>query len=317
MVDLNELAMFHQVVRTGSFAEAARRLGMPANSLSRRIQRLEAGLNVRLLQRTTRKLTLTDAGQELFERSAGPLDEALQATLRLLERSDGPSGVVRIAATADVFEFVPMTWISEFLSEQPRVRLDFVLSDELSDLTADGIDLAFRGGALKDSAFVARKLADSSLVLAAGPAYLAARGEPRQVQDLADHDCITSGRRGRTLWRIEGDRGEEVVEVRGRFGANTAQSQVRAARAGLGICFVPAVLAAAGFEDGSLLPVLPGRHQTAAGLYAVYPSRKHISRAAAAFLDMALKRYAEVVGRQAGGPQGPAGGLDSPRPRRD
>lgn len=292
MVDLNELALFHQVVRAGSFAEAARRAGIPANTLSRKIVQLENQLDVRLLQRTTRKLTLTDAGRSLFERSAQPIDEALQATRQLLEASQMPSGNVRIAVTADFFAFFRMDWIAEFLATHPKVRLDFVLSDELTDLVAEGIDIAFRGGAQKDSTFVARRLGRTDLILAASPSYLAAMGAPATFQDLAHHPCITTGRPGRTVWQATGPDGPEAVEVRGQFGANTTGSQVRAAQAGLGICFVPMTQVAASLAEGSLVAVLPQYRQETAGFFVVYPNRRHVPSAVSAFLDMAFAKAA-------------------------
>lgn len=294
MIDLNELAVFHQVVRAGSFAEAARRLGMPANTLSRKIVQLEAGLEVRLLQRTTRKLTLTDAGRSLFEASAQPIDEALQATRQLLEAGQTPSGGVRIAVTADFFEFFQMAWIADFLAVYPKVRLDFVLSDELTDLIAEGIDIAFRGGAQRDSSFIARKLGRTDLVLAASPAYLDAKGTPATFQDLAHHQCITTGKPGRIVWRAEGPKGLETVEVRGPFGANTTQSQVRAAQAGLGICFVPMTQLTRSLDSGALAPVLPDYRQETAGFYVVYPNRKQIPKSVSAFLEMTFARAAEA-----------------------
>ena len=138
MLDLNEVAMFVQVVRCGSFAEAARRLGMPANTLSRRIQGLEARLGTRLMQRSTRKLTLTSAGQAFHERCAGAVDGLVDAGQELMTGSQTPSGLLRVAAPADFFEFFPIEWIAEFLAAHPLVRLDFVLSDAKADLIADG-----------------------------------------------------------------------------------------------------------------------------------------------------------------------------------
>lgn len=146
MLDLNDIAMFVQVVRGGSFAEAARRLGMPPNTVSRRIQQLEANLGTRLLQRSTRKLTLTSAGQDFHERCAGAVDGLLEAGQELMTGSGEPSGLVRVAAPADFFDFFEMEWVTEFLAAHPRVRLDFVLSDAKADLIAEQIDVAFRGG---------------------------------------------------------------------------------------------------------------------------------------------------------------------------
>ena len=292
MIDLNDLALFHQVVRAGSFAEASRRLGLPSNTLSRRIAQFEAALDTRLLQRTTRKMALTDAGLALFDRSAGPVEAALAAVREIRDASPQPSGTVRVAVTADFFEFVPMEWVARFLAAHPKVRVDFVLSDDRSDLVADGVDLAFRGGELTDSSLIARRLYASPLVLVASPAYLRDRGMPRLLQDLARHDCITSGKPGRTLWHVNGENGQESVAVRGRFGANTAKSQISAAQAGLGICLAPEPLVAPLLLDGTLMAVLSDIPQPKVDLFVVYPNRKHVPQAVSAFLEMALSQLA-------------------------
>lgn len=294
MLDLNQLAMFHAVVQAGSFAGAARRLGMPANSLSRHIRQLEEHLGQRLLRRSTRKLTLTSAGHTLDAQSREPLQEVLQAAQQLAQDSQTPHGTVRIAAPADFFDFFQMVWIAEFLATYPAVQLDFVLSDARSDLIAEGIDIALRGGELEDSSLVARKLGDASQVLAASPGYLAQRGTPGTFTELALHDCILSRRLGRnperTVWRLDGPQGPETVEVGGRFGANTAQSQLRAAIAGLGICLLPKNLLSLARQNGQLTQILAGWEKSSGGFYAVYPSRRQIPRAVSAFVDLVLQR---------------------------
>jgi DNA-binding transcriptional LysR family regulator len=292
MIDLNDLALFHQVVRAGSFAEASRRLGVPSNTLSRRIEQFEAALDTRLLQRTTRKMALTDAGQALFDRSAGPVEDALAAVREIRDASPEPSGTVRVAVTADFFEFVPMEWVAQFLAAHPKVRIDFILSDDRTDLIADGIDVAFRAGELKDSSLIARRLYAAPLVLAASPAYLHARGMPCSLQDLATHDCITAGKPGRTLWHVNGESGHESVAVKGRFGANTAKSQITAARAGLGICLAPEPLVAPLLQNGTLVAVLPDLPQPKVDVFVVYPNRKHVPQAVSAFLEMTLSQLA-------------------------
>lgn len=292
MIDLNDLALFHQVVRAGSFAEASRRLGLPSNTLSRRIAQFEAALGARLLQRTTRKMALTDAGLALFERSAGPIEDALTAIRETCDSSQEPSGTVRVAATADFFEFVPVEWIASFLAEHPNIRIDFILSDDRTDMIADGIDLAFRSGELKDSSLIARRLYASPFVLAASQSYLNTHGVPQSLQDLAQHDCITAGKPGRTQWYFRGESGDRAVTVKGRFGANTAKAQVAAAVAGLGICLAPEPLVAPMLTGGALVAVLPDAPRPHVDLYVVYPNRKHVPQAVSVFLEAALLRQA-------------------------
>lgn len=292
MLDLNDIAMFVQVVHCGSFAEAARRLGMPPNTVSRRIQQLETRLGTRLLQRSTRKLTLTSAGQGFHERCVGAVDDLLEAGQDLITGSGEPSGRVRVAAPADFFDFFEMAWVSEFLTAYPRVRLDFVLSDAKADLIAEQIDVAFRGGPLRDSGYVGRQILDPrSVGMVASPDYLAARGLPRTLQDLASHDCVISAHPGgHATWHLIGPKGEEEIQVTGRFSGNTAQSQRKAAVAGLGIALLPPLMAKLEVDAGVLVPVLPQYQPKGYGLNVLYPSRRQLPPAVSAFIGLVIRK---------------------------
>lgn len=297
MLDLNDIAMFVQVVRRGSFAEAGRRLGLPPNTVSRRIQQLEAQLGTRLMQRSTRKLTLTSAGQAFHERCAGAVDGLVEAGQELITGSQEPSGLVRVAATADFFDFFPMEWVADFLAAHPLVRVDFVLSDAKADLIADQIDIAFRGGVLPDSGYVARKLLGPRTDgMVASPAYIAAHGAPATLRDLADHDCVTAAHpSGRATWRVTGPDGvEEEVQVTGRFSGNTAQALRKAALAGLGIALLPPSMGRLDVEAGRLVPVLPQYQRTGQGLSVLYPSRRHLPLAVSAFVGLVMEKLSTV-----------------------
>jgi len=298
VLDLNDIAMFVQVVRHGSFAEAGRRLGLPPNTVSRRIQQLEAQLGTRLMQRSTRKLTLTSAGQAFHARCAGAVDGLVEAGQALITGSQEPSGLVRVAATADFFDFFPMEWVADFLAAHPLVRIDFVLSDAKADLIAEQIDVAFRGGVLPDSGYVARKLlAPRTDGMVASPAYIAAHGAPATLQDLAaNHDCVTAPHpSGRATWRVTGpDGAEEEVQVTGRFSGNTAQALRKAALAGLGIALLPPAMGRLDVEAGRLVPVLPQYQRTGQGLSVLYPSRKHLPLAVSAFIGMVMEKLSTV-----------------------
>ena len=297
MLDLNDIALFVQVARCGSFAEAARRLGLPSNTVSRRIQHLEAQLGTRLMQRSTRKLTLTSAGRAFQERCAGAVDGLVEAGQALMTGSQEPSGLVRVAAPADFFDFFPMEWVADFLAAHPLVRVDFVLSDAKADLIAEQIDVAFRGGPLRDSGYVGRHLLGArSDGLVASPAYIAARGAPGTLQDLTKHDCMTSAHpSGRTTWRLAGPDGvEEEVQVAGRFSGNTAQALRKATLAGLGIALLPPAMATLDVQAGRLVPVLPQYQRTSQGLSVLYPSRRHLPLAVSAFIGLVIGKLSEV-----------------------
>jgi len=289
MLDLNEVRMFVQVVRAHSFAEAARRLNIPANTLSRRIRRLEASLETRLLQRTTRKLTLTDAGQAFLQRCEVAIDAVMAAGKELLDGSGEPGGSVRIAAPADFLDLFHLDWIAEFLLEFPRVRLDFILSDARADLIAEGIDVAFRGGTAQDTDTIYRQLSSQFFGLAASPDYLASRGVPATLADLADHDCLTaSGPSGRATWKLRGPQGEEEVSVSGRFAANSARSLLRSSVAGFGIALLPNMLTLPELRAGRLVRVLEPYRRDGADFNIVLPSTLYIPPAVNAFVEFAM-----------------------------
>lgn len=293
MLDLNDVALFVQVVRSGSFAEAARRLGMPSNTVSRRVQQLETQLGMRLLQRSTRKLTLTQVGQGFYERCVGAVDGLTEAGQELMKGSDEPSGLVRIAAMADFFDFFPMQWVADFLAAHPRVQLDFVLSDARVDLIADRIDVAFRGGPLQDSGYVGRQLIkNDGDGMVASPAYIAKRGAPTSLQDLAHHDSVSFAHpSGLSHWRLIGPDGvEQEVQVPSRFNANTAQAQRKAAVAGLGIAVLPSALSRVDLEAGRLVRVLPQYQRIGFGLNVLYPSRRQLPLAVSAFIGLVMEK---------------------------
>lgn len=293
MLDLNDVAIFVQVVRCGSFAEASRRLGVPPNTLSRRVQQLEAQLGTRLMQRSTRHLTLTSAGQVFLERCSGAVEGLMDAGEELLAVNQEPSGLVRVAAPADFFDFFAMEWLTEFLVEHPKVRVDFVLSDGRADLIADRIDVAFRGGILEDSGLFARKVLDAGTDgLVASPAYIARRGVPATLHDLVEHDCLVFGHpSGKATWRLTGPEGAPAeVQVSGRFSGNTAQALRKAALAGLGIALLPSTLTQRDLRAGLLVRVLHGYHRLGHGVHMVYPSRRYLPLAVSAFIELVISK---------------------------
>ncbi|RQS67009.1 LysR family transcriptional regulator [Burkholderia sp. Bp8963] len=296
MVDLNDVALFVCVASAGSFAEAARRLGLPANTASRRVQELERELGVRLMQRSTRRLVLTDAGQRLFSQCADQIESVERSTQEIAEGTATPSGRVRVALPADFFHVVPAAIMSEFLAAYPRVRLEFVLSDARADLLGENIDVAFRVGKAIEPNLIARQIGWTSAGLVASPAYLEVHGEPDAPPDLSDHDCIAapSNPTGYTIWRLDGPDGPIEVAVRGRFHVNSMQVQLDAARSGLGIALLPTAMVAGDVAAGRLSMVLPeyGLHRV--GVYLVYLNRRQLPRAVSAFIEFTAVKLLET-----------------------
>ena len=297
MIDLNDLAMFVQVVRAGSFSEAARRLHMPANTLSRRIDQFEGQLGTRLLHRSTRKLAPSTEGQALFERYAPALDQLLEIE-RLHADTDAPSGSVRVTAMAGLFEFFRMEWLGEFYALYPNISIEFLLDDTPTDMIAERIDLALRMGIETGSGFKVRRLAPNALILAASPAYLARHPAPRTLRELAGHDCLTiSNRQGRHTWRLQGPRGSQEVAINSRFAVNDMRVLAQACKAGLGIALLPQLLTEPLIANGQLVQVLPGyrRASTELGLQLVYTSRPPVPPAVAVFGDFLFERLSEAM----------------------
>jgi DNA-binding transcriptional LysR family regulator len=296
MLDLNDVAVFVQVVRCGSFAAAARQLGIPPNTLSRRVQQLEAHLGTRLMQRSTRKLSLTYAGQDFHDRCAQAVEGLVDAGQALLSQNEAPQGLVRVAAPADFFDFFPMKWLANFLAENPLVRVEFVLSDTRADLIADRVDVAVRGGILEDSGLFARRVLDAGLDgLVASPDYIAFRGAPTNLQDLGAHDCLVFAHpSGRATWSLsEHDGSAAEVHVAGRLSGNTVQVLRKAALAGLGIALLPSTMTRREIRAGLLVPVLPQYHRRGHGVHLVYASRRHLPSAVSAFIELVAAKLGD------------------------
>src|SRR5450830_1108198 len=254
MVDLNDVALFVQVVRAGSFAEAGRRLNMPPNTASRRVQQLEQDLGLRLMQRSTRRLMLTDAGHTFFAQCAEQVEALTQSAQELADGSQVPAGKVRVAAPVDFFNWFPTDLIAGFLATHPKIRVEFELSDARADLLGESIDIAFRAGKVIEPNLIGRQLGWSRASLVASPGYITRRGIPKSTAELALHDCITLPTKsaGHATWRLDGPDGESAIAVRGRFQANTTEAQVAAAIAGLGIALLPTMLITAHLQAGRL-----------------------------------------------------------------
>jgi DNA-binding transcriptional LysR family regulator len=297
MLDLNDLAMFVQVVRAGSFSEAARRLGMPPNTLSRRIDQLEGQLGTRLLHRSTRKLAPSTEGQVLFERYAPALDQILEIG-RLHADEQAPSGSVRVTAMGGLFEFFRMECLLEFYARYPHISIDFLLDDTPTDLIAERIDLALRMGIETRSGLKVRRLAPGAMFLAASPAYLERRAAPRTLRELAEHDCLTIfNRQGRNTWRLQGPRGSQEVSINSRFAVNDMRVLAQACIAGLGIALLPQLIVEPIIAQGKLVRVLPTyrRASTDLGLQLVYTSRPPVPPAVAVFAEFLLEKLGEAM----------------------
>ena len=295
-MDLNDVALFVQVVRAGSFAEAGRRLGIPPSTASRRLRSLEEALGARLMHRSTRRLVLTDVGRSFFAECANQIDALGQAAGQVTEAAAAPAGRVRVGAPADFFNWFPAERVARFLAEHPRVRLEFELDDAHADLLGQSIDVALRAGTDLEPTLVGHQLGWSRASMVASPAYLETRGTPADLRELSAHDCITRPTRGggRAAWRLVGPRRAVTVEVDGPFQANTASAQLSAAVAGMGIALLPSALSAEHVAASRLQVVLPEHSLEPIGVYLVYLSRRQLPRAVSAFVEFMMASVREL-----------------------
>jgi DNA-binding transcriptional LysR family regulator len=319
MLDLNDVALFVRVVEAGSFSGAARLLGLPPNTVSRRIRLLEEHLGVRLMQRSTRRLTLTAAGTSLHERSSGPLETLAEAAQALAQDSASPSGTVRVAAPVDFFSYFRMDWIAEFVERHPLVDLQFQLDDARADLLGEAIDVAFRSGVLREPTLVARPVGGTSAVLMASPAYLVAQGTPTVPEELSRHQGLLLQTGGtRMAWRLEGLGGVIDAHPRARVLSNTIGALLNAALAGIGIALLPREFTVAHVERGELEPVLPGWAVRNIGLHIVWLSGRQQPAAVRAFIDFVVEKmtaspFPEAVKIPIGIPHPSAAPVPQPR----
>jgi DNA-binding transcriptional LysR family regulator len=273
-MDLNRIAVFSRVVEAGSFTSAAAALGVRKSSVSRSVAALETELGIRLLQRTTRKLSLTDAGRAYYERARDALAALEEAQHAASSLGAEPRGVVRVTAPVDLAGGLAVV-TSAFVRSHPAVRVEVSLTARFVDLVKEGFDLAVRAGPLTDSSLLARKLGESEHGLFASRAYLDTAGRPRRLSDLTRHECILYRASGATAtWRLSGPRGEEEVSVRGRLETDEFAFVRASVRAGAGIAFTPVGLLAPLVKNGELERVLPRYALRGAPVHIVWPSRR-------------------------------------------
>ncbi|WP_153136133.1 LysR family transcriptional regulator [Paraburkholderia agricolaris] len=295
MLDLNEIYLFVEVVQAGSFAEAARRLGMPPNTISRHVLQLEAELKSRLFVRTTRKLTLTAIGQTFYEQCARNIRELVVAGQQVADTHPEPMGPLRVAVFADFFDIFPISWITEFLARYPGVTLEFVVDNAYLDLMASGVDLALRPESMLDENSTRRVLCTSRGQLVASPKYLETRGTPANLDELGRYDCLLISRNsGPGTWHLNGPDGRRRVQVQGRFLASTSNPVRQAAVDGLGIALLFDLYAKRDLAAGRLVPVLDRYRSDPSNFCAVFPNHRHIRRVATIFVDAVQSKLVEM-----------------------
>ncbi len=293
MTNLGDLEVFARVIATGSMSMAARDLGLSPAVVSKRIKRLEDRLGTRLLQRTTRQISLTEAGQGFHQRILAVLAGIEEAETYASGRSSEVSGTLKISAPTSFGRMHIAPHLKAFMDDHPDLAIHLVLSDEFTDIVGGGFDLAIRIAELTDSTLVARRLAPVRRLLCASPDYIAAHGMPRTIDDLKRHRCLPA--HNHDLWRLEGPQGTLNIRPEGMLITNSSEVIREAVIAGLGIALRSTWDIGEELKNGRLVQVLPayeGSHNVA--LSAVYPSRQFLPAKVRLFIDYLAELYGPV-----------------------
>ena len=288
------ITAFARVVEAGSFARAADRLGVSVSSVSRLVGDLETHLSARLLNRTTRRLSLTESGQAFFERSVQLLADLEEAEVAVTSASVVPRGTLRLTCSATFGARHLAPAVAAFVARHPQMRFDVELSERIVDLVDEGFDLAVRIGGTGGQNVVARKIGTTRIVCGAAPAYLERHGEPRKPEDLATHACMTyEYLPNRNVWSFRDPRGgERNVRIAGPAHATDGRFLVALGAAGAGIVREPDFIIGPDVRAGRLVPILTQFEPAPLMIYAVYPSRRHLSAKVRTFADFLVERFA-------------------------
>lgn len=287
------MEVFVRVAELKGFSEAARRLGQSKSSVSKHVSALENHLGVRLLNRTTRRLSLTEAGVAYYDwcrRIAADMEAAEDSVTRL---HAGPCGNLKVNAPMSFGRLHLAAVIPEFMERHPQVTVEMFMDDRVVDLIEEGFDLAVRISRLADSSLIARRIASSRSVVCASPDYLAKHGAPRTPADLAQHNClIYSYSPQGDRWRFSGPDGEYTVRVSGNFWANNGDALHTAALAGLGVLSSPSFIIGEDLRAGRLKTVLEDCRQPDLTIHAVYPHQRHMTAKLRVFVDYLIEKFA-------------------------
>lgn len=292
---LSSMKTFTAVVDAGSFASAAERLNMSRAMTSKHVSALEDHLGTRLLNRTTRRLSLTETGTVFYERSVQIIADLSEAEQVAGYMAAAPRGVLKIAMPLSFGQHRLGAVIAEYVHAYPQVKLDIALSDRKVDLVDEGFDLAIRIGMTLEPGLIARKLGEERIIVCGAPSYLERHGVPRTPGELAAHACLGySLGQGGDEWRLEGPDGTVNVRCNGPIRADNGDMLRLAAVSGAGLIFQPRFIVCDDLRAGRLKQILEDYQSGEMGIYAVYSSRKHLSAKVRSFVDFLAARLADI-----------------------
>lgn len=277
---------FTTVAEEGQFAAASERLGLSRAMASKQVMDLEAHLGVRLLNRTTRKVSLTEQGSAYLERCRDVLMAIEEAEREVSSQASEPVGRLRISAPVSLGASHISPQVAAFAAAHPQVSIDLVLNDRMVDLVEEGYDIAIRVGRLPESTLIARRIGEMRLICCVSPAYIEAHGRPAAPEELSNHECILySYASTRSTWLFSSDRSAISVRVGGRITSNNGAAICEMAISGLGIILQPNFIVAPHLRSGALEQLFPEQTPEAIGIYAVYQSRRYVPARLRLFLD--------------------------------
>lgn len=303
-----EMTAFVSAVEKGGFSAAARSLGLTPSALSKLVSRLEDRLGARLLHRTTRRLQLTPEGETFFNRAQRILSAIEEAEAEVSESAASPRGTLRLhsGSAFGMHQLAPA--IPRFIARHPDIHLDITISDAPLAPMEEGIDLAIRIGPLDESSMVARRICNLQRVICAAPAYLERCGTPRTPDDLQQHNCLwITSLPALRRWPFDTDEGIRVVHVGGNVVANTAETVLQLAVAGVGITRLTDIIVGDAIARGELLPILTDwHHAEPVPLYATYPSGRHLAPKVKAMVDFLVEEFGGTPWRRTAHPRHPS-----------
>ncbi|HTL34673.1 MAG TPA: LysR family transcriptional regulator [Kofleriaceae bacterium] len=292
-MDLNDIVVFTKVVETKSFTGAADALGLPKSTVSRKLAQLEERLGVRLVQRTTRKLALTDIGEAYYERCSRIVADVAAAEQLVTDMQATPRGRLRVTSTIDFSTRFLGEIIADFLAQHPDINVELEATDRVVDLIDDGFDLAVRFGPMPESTLIAKRLVSLHLILVASPDYLAKRGPVKAVEELDDHDHVlfTPASRNQTWTLVSTNGGDQTYEFGrpARLASNNYGAVVDVARAHGGIALISEFMITDELKSGRLIHVLPEWRTRPTEVHAVYPARQNVPPRLTLFLEHLAK----------------------------
>ena len=297
MDQLAGMRVFTHVVEANGFTAASSRLGLSRAAVSKHIAQLESHLGGRLLNRTTRRVSLTEIGQIYYDRCKQILEDVSDAKCIVSGLNSEPRGSLRLNAPMSfgITQLAPL--LNRFCQQHAQVEIDLSLNDRVIDVVEEGYDLVLRIARLKDSNLIARKLAPSRHVICAAPDYLERKGRPKTPADLSKHACLRySYTKHSHEWLVTGRSGEQRVRIDGPLITNNGEAICSAAVNGLGITYMPTFIAGDAIRSGALEVILPDYPCIELGIYAIYPSNRHLSAKVRTFIDFLLEEISDPPG---------------------